>query len=133
VQTEEDGGWIDRIAALSMHITHDAVVDGVLFENITIEDVQTPKLIQFMTFHYYREHGWFSPAGRLAEGRIRNVLLKNIRFLKVASIRVHVEGFNGPEDIENVRFERVTVGGINIKDRDDLVLEVVNTRNFEIC
>jgi len=132
VQTEDDGGWIDRMAALSMHITGDAHVQNVLFENITIEDVWTPKMIQFTTFHYYREHGWFSPADRLARGRISNVRLKNVHFLEAANARVHIEGFNGPDDIENVSFENVTLGGVNLRDREDLVLEVVNTRNFQM-
>jgi hypothetical protein len=132
VQTEDDGGWIDRIAALSMHITGDAHVQNVLYEDITIEDVWTPKMIQFTTFHYYREHGWFSPAERLAKGRISNVRLKNVHFLEAANARVHIEGFNGPDDIENVSFENVTLGGVNLRDREDLVLEVVNTRNFQM-
>ncbi len=132
VQTEEGGGWVDRMAAISMHITHDAHVQNVLFENITIEDVQTPKMIQLTTFHYYRDHGWFSPADRLAKGKISNVRLKNVHFLKAFECRVHVEGFNGPDDIENVSFENVTLEGVNLGNRPDLALEVVNTKNFSI-
>ncbi len=132
VETEEGGGWIDRMAALSMHITHDAHVQNVLYENITIEDVQTPKIIQFTTFHYYRDHGWFSPADRLARGKISNVRLKNVHFLKALECRVHVEGFNGPDDIENMSFENVTMEGINLGEHPDLALEVINTKNFTI-
>ncbi|PTY00966.1 hypothetical protein DB346_15285 [Verrucomicrobia bacterium LW23] len=132
VESEASGGWIDRLAGLSMHITHDAHVENILFENITLEDVQVPKIIQFTTFHYYREHGWFSPADRLARGKISNVRLRNIHFLKVAEPRIHIEGFNGPDDIENISFENVTVEGINILHRTDLVLEVINTKNLHI-
>jgi Glycosyl hydrolases family 28 len=132
VENEPRGGWVDRQAGLSMHITHDAHVENVLFENITLEDVQAPKMIQFLVFHYYREHGWFSPPDRFGRGRISNVRLKNVHFLKSRLPRVHIEGHKTLTDIQDVTFENVTLEGINLKDRKDVVFEIVNTRDFRI-
>lgn len=131
VECHAESGWIDRIAALALHITHDARVENVLFENITLEDVRTPKLIQVMTFHYYREHGWFSPPDRLARGTIRGLTFRNIHFLQSAAApRIHVEGFNGPHDIADVLFENLTLAGEPLLQHPALVFEKVNTTGF---
>ena len=127
-----ESGWIDRIAGLAIHLTGDACVDGVLFENITLEDVRTPKLIQFMVFHYFLPHGWFSPSDRRNCGKIRNVRLKNVHFLKCAAGRIHVEGWNGLGDIENITFENVSIEGVKVQDRPGTVVEFTNTKNVRM-
>ncbi len=125
-----DGAWADRQAALSIHITHDAAVRNVLYEDIVVEDCRTPKAIQFTTFHYYREHGWFSPADRLARGSIGEVRLRNVQFLAVRHPRIHIEGFNSPADIASVSFRNVTFEGVQAQDFPGLVFEKANAANF---
>jgi hypothetical protein len=126
VQCDVRSGWIDRIAAIAMHLVGPAQVDDVVFEDITCEDVQTPKLIQVMVFHYHRDHGWFSPAAPAVGGRIRGLCMRRLRFPETAIPRLHIEGWNGPDDFDGVELDDIRIGGKDARNHPGLVREFVN-------
>ncbi len=115
-------------AAISIHNADNAVIDGVTYENITIEDAQmlgdnqldgeNDFLIDF-TIAFNTE--WTKSGAQ--RGSIKNVTVKNVKVIEMAStIKCRMFGESNTSTIDGVTISDVEIGGQKVADLDGLKL-----------
>ena len=134
-----------RGAVFSIHNTDRAIVDGVLYENIRVEQADHGAMgmklfnmaIFYSLFSYDSYWGdafnghWdnmlepWPPRGTSQfRGEIKNITYRNIRFIDEEYPYSIFHGFDLDKNIENIVFENVLLSGNKIKGSVDLKLEV---------
>ena len=115
-------------AAISIHNADNAVIDGVIYENITIEDAkmlgdnqldgENDFLIDF-TIAFNTE--WTQSGAQ--RGSIKNVTVKNVKVLEMANtVMCRMFGESNTSAIDGVVISDVEIGGQKVKDLGGLKL-----------
>ena len=107
-------------AVISLHNADNAVIDGVTYENVTIEDGQMKgdnqndgenDFLIDMTIAYNQE--WTKSGG--LRGSVRNITINNIKVLNLApTVICRMFGEGTSSKIENVTITNVEINGKNI-------------------
>ncbi|MBP5305143.1 MAG: hypothetical protein J6Z02_04775 [Lachnospiraceae bacterium] len=109
---------------ISVHNADDALISGVLFEDITVEHEEVgsgdgSEMPYLIDINIARSSNWSSTKER---GKIDGVTLKNVNFLSGNECKSRVSGFDEDHMAENIFFENVTIFGKKIKNGEDMNL-----------
>ena len=94
--------------ALGIHVVDSATISNITFENIRVERTRD-KLVKFNV----TSNMWGTDKER---GRIRDVLVKNVRYIGRNAPGSQIEGFDADHLVQHVTFEGLMIGGKEIAD-----------------
>lgn len=126
-------------AVISMHNADDAVIDGVTYQNITVEDGrmlgdnQTDGLNDFLidfTIAYSPE--WTVTAGK--RGTVSNVLIKDVQVAYLEpSVIARINGESSESKIDGVRIENLNIAGRTVEKAEDIGLVTSYADNIKFA
>ncbi|MGE5613533.1 MAG: glycosyl hydrolase family 28 protein [Bacillota bacterium] len=121
---------------ISVHNGDDAMVSGITFRDVTVENAQMgsgdgagmPYLIDL---HVAQSANWSTTKER---GRIKDVLIGNVRVLSGKKCPSRIKGFDAEHNIENVTIRNLEILGTKIGDLDEGGFEIdpASTKNIVI-
>jgi Endopolygalacturonase len=111
---------------MAFSVSDHNLVQDVTFENIRIEKIQEGQLFNLRVL--FNEKYSYGP------GRgIRNVVFKNIFYNDIAENPSIIEGYSEKNNIENVTFENIVIGGKRIETLEEGNIKVGKfTRNIQL-
>jgi len=99
------------------HSAFSIVCDGpATVENILFEDIRVEEQIEFKNLELIVTHGTYY--GNDPPGHIRNIKMKNVSWENATKPFI-VSGFSAENRVENITFEKCTVGGKALRNLSD--------------
>lgn len=110
---------------ISVHNADDAVVDNILFKNITVEHEEIgsgDSDLKFLIDIAVVQNGnWSSTTER---GSISNVTLENVNFLEGTENVSRIRGFDSNHRVSNIVFKNLTIFGEKIDNADQANIKI---------